>query len=367
MFSSLITFAICCAHAASPSGRIAYLSGTEQEDLCVCVLDLATGETVRVGEGARDGAPVWSPDGAWIAFPSHGAEGMGIRLVQPYGSERRSPVHAHAWNQAPRWAPDARRLAYTADDGKGFDSVIVVYDLGANSETVWGGGRTGLSRPVWISGMKLLNTLLHLEQSQRGNARIASNLVDDINRSGALLAIGLIGEPGKYSSDIFLVTESGSVPLVPPEMNPGTYFDWSAETNAKGSMIAFESNDGGDREIFVFSSSGRKDVSNHREADWNPVWSPKGNWLAFESFRTGRRSILRVFPETIRVQPVAQTEDADNWSPAWSPDGGRLAFVSDRSGNPDIWLSTDTGENPRQLTTQPGPDYAPAWQPQGKK
>ncbi len=53
-----------------------------------------------------------------------------------------------------------------------------------------------------------------------------------------------------------------------------------------------------------------------------------------------------------------------------SADGRFLAFVSERSGNPDIWmkpLSAGVFSPPRQITTQPGKDTAPALNKNGSK
>ena len=63
--------------------------------------------------------------------------------------------------------------------------------------------------------------------------------------------------------------------------------------------------------------------------------------------------------------------DYDDSSPVWSPDGKMLAFVSNRTAEPDsnensdIWVVSATGDaaqrEPRKITTNPGPDYAPAF------
>jgi Tol biopolymer transport system component len=46
-------------------------------------------------------------------------------------------------------------------------------------------------------------------------------------------------------------------------------------------------------------------------------------------------------------------------------DGKNVVYSSDRSGNLDLWLLPEEGGEPRQLTTDPTPDWAPAWSPDG--
>ena len=68
--------------------------------------------------------------------------------------------------------------------------------------------------------------------------------------------------------------------------------------------------------------------------------------------------------------------DYDDSSPTWQPDGKAIAFVSNRTAEPDsndnsdIWIVSATGEQtdrkPRQVTRNPGADYAPAFSPDGK-
>ena len=75
--------------------------------------------------------------------------------------------------------------------------------------------------------------------------------------------------------------------------------------------------------------------------------------------------------------PVQITSgDYDDNDPTWSPDSASLAFVSKREGDPDandnsdIWrVSGDIKAKSfplTQITTNPGPDYRPAWSPDGQ-
>jgi TolB protein len=54
------------------------------------------------------------------------------------------------------------------------------------------------------------------------------------------------------------------------------------------------------------------------------------------------------------------TSDGD---PTWSPDSQWIAYTSERGGNPDIFGMSKNGKLQSNLTTAPGRDLMPAWQP----
>lgn len=330
MLAPLICLAVLVP--TQTQGEIAFLAGTEQEDRCVHVLNVATTELRRVGAGKRDGAPVWSPDGQWLAFESVREEGgMGIVVVKADGSGLRMLDHQESWNRWPAWSPDGKRVAYSSGDG--LDQRVRVTDLAAAQEVEWGDGKRPMLRPAWRSN-------------------------DEI------VAVGVLGEPGNQTADLFGVTAQGATPLVETR-GGGEYFEWHPTPGTRENVLAYESNDGGDREIFVYLPRfGVVDVSNHREADWNPVWSSDGHWLVFESFRGGMRGIYRVNPRRILVSPVAADPQWDNWSPSVSPDNEWIAFISNRTGRPALHLTSASGGAARVLTTHTLEDLAPAWRPE---
>jgi len=352
--------------AADPSGAIAFVSGAGPEEHCVCVLDAASGTVTRIGPGTCDGAPHWSPEGQWLAFESKNGEGLGIRVAKADGSESRALTHQHEWNRYPRWSADSQRLVYSAASGTVLEHFAVVYDLTTNTETVWNGGKPGVLRPVWLPNLGLMKAL-NPDEGFSWEGVDTQKFILEAWQYGGIIAMGLAGEPGKYSTEPLLLTPSQAAPLLQLLTKDSLrYADWAMESSPKGDRIAFESNDGGDRELYVISKRGIADVTNHRAADWNPVWSPDGKWIAFESFRGGRRGVYRVFPDNARIFPVACGEVFDCWSPAWSPDGKSIVCVSDQGGTPDLYLyDVESGEH-HVLSAQPGPKFAPAWRPKVK-
>lgn len=365
MLALVITVSGLVLAGADPQGRIAYLSSDDSSPtgLTLKAVDLASGMEVNFGPASPDGPPAWSPDGLWVAYSAPTETGGSLITVKRVdGAETREAKTRYARNRWPRWSPDGRRIAFSSDDGVLLDARISVYDALNNSVAEWGGEQAGLWRPVWLAGIKWIYTLNQISADVFGESAMEP-LMMDMQLNGALLAIGVTGE-GERTTDLALVASTGAVPLLPAALSHGKYFEWAIEGNRTGDGIAFESNDGGDREIFVLSKLGMTDVTNHREADWNPVWSPDGHWIAFESFRGGRRGIYRVFPATGRVFTVVAQPDADAWHPTWSPDGKWMAFVSDLTGDSEIYLVHVDGTGARPLTKHPGPDLAPAWAPE---
>ena len=361
-------FSASCLAAAlllgAVSGEMAFLTGSDPGTRRAAVLDTATGAVTPVGPGASDGAPVWAPGGARLAFSTKGEEGLEIWVTGPDGGDRRVLRLEKESLSSPRWSADGAKIACIAE-GPGTGGRVVVFDAASGESAFWGGEGMRAARPVWLPSTDLMQALD--PESQSETAEKLAPLKEEALRDGALLAAGIFGDK-RISTELVLVTRTQTVPLLPLLVKDSARFaEWSVESDRKGRQLAYESNDGGDRELFVLGRRGITNVSNHRAADWNPVWSDDYQWLAFESFRDGRRGVYRVLVGTGNVLPVAVREGADCWAPAWAPDDEWIAFVSDEEGVPRIYAVAPEGGEAVRLTDGKEWALAPAWRPKPEK
>jgi dipeptidyl aminopeptidase/acylaminoacyl peptidase len=398
-----LTALLCAFYGAlSLAGDVAYIDATAGDGGAVCLVSGADGETRQLGPGQQDGPPHWSADGEWLAFESASPEGRQLYVVRADGSEGRL-VGQGAWCTTPAWSTDGTRLIYGSATANGTPGQIRVLDLNSGEDTAWGSGSAGIVQPVWMPYSELMQALDPGKPLQVPGmdlprflveARMSLGEVLSKTQPEALLAVRLIpdvvDDRPTVRTDIVLISRSEVLPLLniadPERAARGAVLgyvtpNWRKyrlgsgapdgkkfgayplESPGETTRIAFESNEGGDREIMILGRRGIANVSNHRAADWNPVWSPDGDNLAFESFRGGTRGIYNVYADTAHVTPIAAEPDANCWSPAWTPDSEHIIFVADRSGQAEIYITGQREEPWTQLTLSGGPKAAPAWRP----
>ena len=96
----------------------------------------------------------------------------------------------------------------------------------------------------------------------------------------------------------------------------------------------------------------------------DPAWSPDGRFIAFmQSFDDSSVIVVMNADGSSRRRLTPRTTYAGD--PAWSPDSARIVFSSLRGGVMSLRHVAAGGGRPTRLTTGPGPDLAPSWQPAG--
>ncbi len=114
-----------------PSGqRIAFSWRRPGRDRDVAWIDRRGGSIHLVtNDSARDGCPVWSPDGRYLVFSSDREEGVADLYAWPVGSNwllRVTRVRTGAFHPEP--SPDGRSLVYVGYTSRGYDLFAVPFD-----------------------------------------------------------------------------------------------------------------------------------------------------------------------------------------------------------------------------------------------
>src|SRR5262249_47723946 len=106
-----------------------------------------------------------------------------------------------------------------------------------------------------------------------------------------------------------------------------------------GEWIAFDSNRGGNQDIYRVRRSGGtpEQLTHHPSDDFLPSWSPDGKFIAFYSFRNGSRDLYVMSADGTGEEQVTN-DPAHERYPDWSPDGKSLVFFSDKSGIEQLYI-----------------------------
>jgi Tol biopolymer transport system component len=104
----------------SPDGQeIVFSRGGSDRDVYVMNAD-GSSQRNLTGNPARDGNPVWSPDGQKIAFLSDRDGNLEVYVMNADGGGQRNLTRNPAADRPAAWSPDGQKIAFTSDrDGNG--------------------------------------------------------------------------------------------------------------------------------------------------------------------------------------------------------------------------------------------------------
>ncbi len=163
----------------------------------------------------------------------------------------------------------------------------------------------------------------------------------------------------------------GPLPLVskaPPTAFPTIYptATTAADPLRVGGSIVYSLHDHGHDNLWAFGigQSAPIRLTNGPADDRDPVWSPDGTRIAFASHREGNWELYVMDVATGDTHRLT-FDLAYEAAPTWSPDGKFIAYEGYEDNNLDIYIIASDGSmnTPQRLTTNPAPDFSPAWSP----
>jgi dipeptidyl aminopeptidase/acylaminoacyl peptidase len=215
----------------------------------------------------------------------------------------------------------------------------------------------------------------------------------------------IVDEPANgYQIHLWLVpvpAASESNRPAPRQLTTARSRDTGPRWSPDGTRIAFVSDRGGTKQVWVISIDGgeARPLTSGSLSPAELAWAPDGKAIAFtgkpetpgrpeqsdvrvvsrlhykqdgEGFWDGRWKQIFVVPASGGDIRQVTEGDYDHTAPAWSPDGALLAYTGNASPDADLderndlWIiRADGAGSPRRLTRAIGAVESPAWSPDG--
>jgi eukaryotic-like serine/threonine-protein kinase len=382
--------------AWSPDGQsIAFVRYIPGQANSLIVIPALGGPERKIDEVLSQNHVVWSPDGKWLYFSVIVSPQHRVLFVEPSaGGERRKltdPPAGAFGDFDPSISPDGRQVAFTrAFSDRNQDVFVaglrdgniaseprrITNDQRNKSSPVWtadgkeivyvGGDSTGFlamyrvpasgGTPQRMEGIG--DYAVDLAIAPKGHRLVYSRSFRDYNIWRMPLPAS---EPRASASGL-----AASASAAPTKFLSSTRYESSPAYSPDGKRIAFSSNRGGVRQIWVADADGSNPVAltNFTEGVAGvPKWSPDGQTIVFDARPEGLADIYSIkadggTPKRLTDHP------AEDHLPCYSADGRWIYFASLRSGERQLYRIPANGGEALQITHKGA--YASMASPDGK-
>jgi len=324
----------------SPDGtRVAYSIGDAQmHNARIVQRSLAQSRVVRLTDAnaGEEFYPVWSSDGAMIAFTRYSDERCRILVAPALGGPERLVDTCYTGSvDYFSWAPDAKHLLTTAPSKADATDMAIIW------MPIDGGAPTRLAYDHSASDIDL-------------DARYSPDGNTIAFRRGA----------NPYS-DLFVVpANGGAVRQLTHLASRIRGYDWTRD----GTALVFSSGHGGQQALYTVSiDDGRIDSLAIQPAEF-PSSARSSDTVVYEIPRLRTQLAVIALDDAAAVRRDIAPSTGSDGAPAFSPVDDRLAFVSDRSGSQQLWLYDPATDETFPLTDAIEPNLRyPAWRPDGAR
>jgi len=242
-------------------------------------------------------------------------------IVNADGSELTKLTDDPAFDGAPSFSPDLKKIAFTSTrNGK---MNVFIFDLeaylkGESSEAIQLTNEGNNYCPAWAPD----NSTIAFTSDRSGGFKIYKMNIDGSNQ------------------EIFI------------DLNGAFYPSWSSDSK----KLVFNAQVNGASEVFKIDADGENMVmlTNNSANDQFASWSPDGENIAFSSTVGG--SLFAVYTmdkNGENVVKIVESRTSDEF-PIWSPDGTQILCRSSITGSDQLVILDTDGSNARAITNLPG-------------
>ena len=371
-----------CRPVWSPDGRqLAFLRQTAESSAYYLIPALGGAERkiaeVFPAQVSRDGnSPYFSPDGKFLAVSDKASanDPLNISLLSVETGAKRvltAPPAGAIGDHYPAFSPDGKTLAFVRETRWSIHDLYVMPLAGGPERRL-----TFESLPIvglaWTPDSRELLFTSRGGGSTRHLWRVAVNggvpaRVETVGNDVLSPALALQGRRLAYTQtlddiDIWRIElDAAGRARTQTELIASTFWDDGPDYSPDGRQIVFASSRSGSSGIWVCESDGSKARLLHAcgpHITGTPRWSPDGRWIVFDSrsCAPGTASNPDVYLlSAAGGQPRRLTDhEAEDVVPTWSHDGRWIYFASNRGGSMQVWKTPTAGGPPVQVTQNGG-------------
>jgi Tol biopolymer transport system component len=274
------------SQAAFPgtNGKIAFGSDPTGSDREVYAITAAGGAPSNLSNdpGNDDSDPSWSADGGKIVFSTDRDLNDELYRMNADGSGQTRLTNTSAFETVPVWSPDGAKIAYTRDDGT-FNLEIYAVNADGSAQTDLSNNPSLDTSPAWSpDGSKIAFTTTRDGNSEiytmnvdgSGQTRLTDNPATDSGPDWAANGQKIVFASSRDGNrEIYVMNGDGSGQT---RLTTNSASDLSPAFSPDGQNIAFRSNRDGNYEIYVMNADGTSQtrLTNNTWLDLDPDWQP---------------------------------------------------------------------------------------------